>query len=128
MENGVAHEGTTRWRGDRAENMAAEYLVLRGYQILLRNARRGEGEMDIVARTGNVLAFVEVRLRSNDSFATAAASIDRRKRTRLRSCARALLRQCPELTWPGRTCRFDAIVVQVADDSLTLRHLRSVAL
>ena len=122
----MARKGTTRWRGDRAENMAAEYLQLQGFEILLRNVRRASGEIDIVARDRDVLVFVEVRLRSSGGYVSAAASIDRRKLAGLRSCARALLRENADLSWPRRTCRFDAVVLRVDGHGLTLRHLRSL--
>lgn len=52
--------------GDRGENLAARYLRERGYKILLRNFRCPLGEIDIVARDGRTLVFVEVKTRTED--------------------------------------------------------------
>lgn len=52
--------------GDRGENRAARYLRERGYKILLRNFRCPLGEIDIVARDGRTLVFVEVKTRTED--------------------------------------------------------------
>jgi putative endonuclease len=52
--------------GDRGENRAARYLRERGYKILVRNFRCPLGEIDIVARDGRTLVFVEVKTRTQD--------------------------------------------------------------
>jgi putative endonuclease len=52
--------------GDRGENMAARYLRNNGYKILERNFRCDLGEIDIVARQGRMLVFVEVKTRAYD--------------------------------------------------------------
>jgi putative endonuclease len=52
--------------GDRGENLASRYLRERGYRILIRNFRCPLGEIDIVARDGRTLVFVEVKTRAED--------------------------------------------------------------
>src|SRR4051812_28242317 len=52
--------------GDRGENMAAKYLRNQGYKIICRNFRCDLGEIDIVARDGQTLVFVEVKTRAYD--------------------------------------------------------------
>jgi putative endonuclease len=52
--------------GDRGENVAARYLRNRGYKIIVRNFRCDLGEIDIVARDGKTLVFVEVKTRAYD--------------------------------------------------------------
>ncbi len=52
--------------GDRGENRAARYLRERGYKILIRNFRCPLGEIDIIARDGRTLVFVEVKTRAQD--------------------------------------------------------------
>src|SRR5437667_8145231 len=52
--------------GDRGENMAARYLRNQGYKIILRNFRCELGEVDIIAREGKTLVFVEVKTRAYD--------------------------------------------------------------
>ncbi len=53
--------------GDRGENMAARELRNKGYKIIVRNFRCELGEIDIIARDGNTLVFVEVKTRTEDS-------------------------------------------------------------
>lgn len=52
--------------GERGENLAAKYLRTKGYKILERNFRTAVGEIDIVARLGQILVFVEVKTRAYD--------------------------------------------------------------
>jgi putative endonuclease len=61
--------------GARAESVAALFLEARGLTIVARNFRTRRGEIDIIARDGATLVFVEVRLRRSQSFGGAGASI-----------------------------------------------------
>ena len=61
--------------GAKAEALAADFLAARGITMLERNFRRRCGELDLVARDGDTLVFVEVRLRTRSDFGGAAASI-----------------------------------------------------
>jgi putative endonuclease len=97
--------------GARAEALAAQFLMRRGLAIVARNFRTRRGEIDLVARDGATLVFVEVRLRRSDDFGGAAASITARKRERLVAAAGAYLAML------GREppCRFDAILMRGLD-------------
>jgi len=82
-----------------------------GLTIVGRNFRTRFGEIDLIARDGSTLVFVEVRLRTSSRFGGAAESITTAKRARLVAAAREYL---------GRTrgepaCRFDAILMQRLD-------------
>ena len=97
--------------GRRAEALAAEFLEARGIAIVERNFRRRCGEIDLVARDGDTLVFVEVRLRTRGDFGGAAASITARKRGRMAAAAGLYLgrlRRTPP-------CRFDAILLDAVD-------------
>jgi putative endonuclease len=95
--------------GRSAEDFAAEYLVQQGLVVLLRNYRRKGGELDIVARDGDVLVIAEVRTRSTESFGGAAASIDGWKQRKIVRAATMLLQQRPELA--RLRARFDVLIV-----------------
>jgi putative endonuclease len=95
--------------GRSAEDVAAEYLVRQGLVILLRNYRRKGGELDIVAREGDVLVIAEVRTRATDSFGGAAASIDGWKQHKVVRAATQLLQQRKDLA--RLRARFDVLVV-----------------
>jgi putative endonuclease len=98
--------------GKSAEDIAAEHLRREGLEVLTRNYRRRNGELDIVARTGDVLVIVEVRTRSSELFGGAAASIDGWKRHKIIRAAKQLLQQQRELA--RLRVRFDVIVVHDA--------------
>jgi putative endonuclease len=99
--------------GARAEAMAAEYLMRKGLTIVARNFRTRFGEIDLIARDGALLVFVEVRMRRSAAHGGAAESITPRKRTRLVAAANGYLAML------GREppCRFDAILMGSLDDS-----------
>jgi len=96
-------------RGQRAEELAAQFLRAAGYEILQCNFRRRLGELDIVARAGGVLIIVEVRTRASRAYGGAAASVDRRKQRRITRAAQQLLQQRTDLA--ELPVRFDVIVV-----------------
>ena len=100
--------GNARLRGKQGEGMAARFLERQGLHILVRNYRCRQGEVDLVARDGDTLVFVEVRWRSSMRFGGAAESIDARKQRRLLAAARHYL----GVTGVTLACRFDAILIQ----------------
>lgn len=73
--------------GAAAEHEAEAYLVRKGAEILDRNVRLGHGEIDLVAKMGDVILFVEVKARSSDRFGTPAEAVHREKRRRILSAA-----------------------------------------
>lgn len=95
--------------GQKAEDLAVEFLRGRGLQILLRNFRRRSGEIDIVAREGDDLIIVEVRARSSGRYGGAAASVDWRKQQRIARASHLLLLQHRELA--KCRARFDVVTV-----------------
>jgi putative endonuclease len=110
-----ARRGTTGRRtyqqriGQLAEDIAAEFLRARGLQILERNYRRRLGEIDIIARDGDVLIIAEVRTRASNRYGGAAASVDGRKQQRLVRAAGQLLQQRKDFA--HLRARFDVLVV-----------------
>jgi putative endonuclease len=100
--------------GDAAEQAACAHLETNGCRIVARNVRYREGELDVIALDGAVLAFVEVRLRSSARFGGAGASVDAFKRRRL---VRAAQHYLAEHFAAGRSlpaCRFDVITADAS--------------
>ena len=95
-------------RGEPAENLAAAFLERQGLTILERNYRCRFGEIDLVARSGALLVFVEVRARKSAAFGGAAGSITATKRRRLVAAARHYL----AARRVDSACRFDVVLVQ----------------
>jgi putative endonuclease len=98
--------------GQRAEEIAVEFLRGQGLVILERNYRRRLGELDIIARDGDVLVIAEVRCRASNRFGGAAASVDSRKQQRLVRAAAQLLQQRRDFS--HLRVRFDVISVSEA--------------
>lgn len=99
-----------RQTGTLAENSAAAFLESQGFTIVARNFLRRVGELDVIARDGQLLVVAEVRTRASDQFGGAAASITRGKQRRIAATTALFLQRHPEL----RHCRvrFDVIVVR----------------
>ncbi|MFP5329318.1 MAG: YraN family protein [Alphaproteobacteria bacterium] len=93
-------------RGRGAETIAAWWLRLTGWRILARRARVPGGEVDLIARRGRTLAFVEVKARSSDE--AASFSLDR---YRLRRVAVAAERLAPRFMREGDDIRIDAMFI-----------------
>lgn len=95
--------------GDAAERAAERHLGESGCLLLARNARFKVGELDLVMREGDVVVFVEVRLRSAGAYGGAKASVDVFKQKKLVRAAQAWLSQNHGERWPA--CRFDVVAV-----------------
>jgi len=94
-------------RGADAENLAAAFLERAGVTLVERNYRCRFGEIDVIARDGATLVFVEVRMRSSDRFGGAAASITAAKQKKLLRAARHYLAGVAR----PPPCRFDALLI-----------------
>ena len=93
-------------RGRGAETLACWWLRLHGWRILARRARVPGGEVDIIARRGKVVAFLEVKARATEE--AAAMSLDA---WRLRRVLVAAERLAPRYLRPGDDLRIDAVFI-----------------
>ncbi|MGI6360856.1 MAG: YraN family protein [Bacillota bacterium] len=102
--------------GRDGEEMAVLALEKRGYQIIERNFRRREGEIDIIAVKNNCLYFVEVRTRRGGGFGRAVESVNRQKRLQMQRIAEIYLAEL------GReiNCEFLVIAIDLAADQLEI--------
>jgi putative endonuclease len=111
--------------GRFGEELAARHLSDAGLELLDRNWRCADGELDIVAREGDVIAFVEVKTRSTLAFGYPAEAVDRAKAARIRRLAARWLaeRRGSGPGWPQ--VRFDVVsVVRLAPGGPSVSHLR----
>lgn len=101
-----------RTLGAQGEALAARYLRRHGYRILERNIRLAGCELDIVAREGDTIAFVEVKTRRVDNEIPPEASIGYTKRRHIVRAARQYIATHPE---PDRYYRFDVVTVVIPE-------------
>ena len=97
--------------GQSGELLAARHLERAGLTIVERNFRTRYGEIDLVARDGDCLVFVEVRVRRTPGFGGAAESITVAKQDRLRRAAALYLARLQD----EPACRFDAVLIESFD-------------
>lgn len=103
-------------RGNWGEDRAARYLRLHGYRIVQRNFRCRQGEIDIIARKGDVVAFVEVKQRKNADFGEAREFVTVSKQRRVIAAAELWLLKTRCELQP----RFDVIEVYAPQGTKTL--------
>ena len=106
---------TTIETGARNEERAVSFLARRGYRIVERNFKTRIGELDIVARDGKVLVFVEVRSRTTDQYGSALEAVAWGKQGKVSRMAQIyLMWRAPEF----EEARFD--VVAITGDQIEL--------
>ena len=109
--------------GRAAEEAAARYLVQSGWRLLGRNVRIGRGELDIVARRGLVLAFVEVKARRTHTCGAPEDAVTPLKRRQIARLAELWLAARPWAMNGVDDVRFDIIAVDAAAFPSIIRHL-----
>jgi len=107
------------------ERQAERFLKEKGYKILGRRVRVGQrDELDLVARDGEVLVFVEVKTRKTEMFGAPVSAVDREKR---RTLSRAAARYLQRLKYPRICFRFDVVEVigEEDGDEVQVRHIEN---
>lgn len=113
---------TPQQRGRAAEDASASFLSSQGYEILRRNVRTRLGEIDMIAREGEFLVFLEIRSRRHDGLGLPQETVAYRKQDRLRRLARLYL--AAERN-PDCLCRFDVVGVLIDLDG-TVRSIELI--
>ena len=108
-------------RGELGERAATKFLQKLGLKFLAANFRSERGEIDLIFRDNDCLAFVEVKTRSSEDWTRPAAAVDARKRKLISQTALDYLRL---LKNPAVKIRFDIVEVLLADGAVhEIRHL-----
>ena len=113
-----------RSKGSWGEERAARYLRLRAYRILEKNYRCRLGEIDLIARRGGYLVFVEVKLRRDARFAEAREFVNRAKQERILMTAQLWQQEHKTELQP----RFDVIEIYAPDGEngrVEIRHIEN---
>jgi putative endonuclease len=113
-----ASKPETKSLGDFGERVAAAHLQAKGYRVVERNFRVVEAELDIVARDGESLVFVEVRTRKGGAQGMAALSVGPRKAAKLLHAVDWYVERHPECA--DLPMRIDVVTVELARDGSLL--------
>lgn len=108
MTSARPQPGPRQKLGAHGERKAARVYEDAGYEVLARNWRCGDGELDLVLRGPDVLVFAEVKTRSSDRFGVPAAAVTPAKQRRIRRLAQ---RFCAETGERAPVLRFDVVSV-----------------
>lgn len=110
--------------GQLAEKLAVDALKKKGYQILENNFSNKYGEIDIIAKDGETLVFVEVKAKKGLAFGLPEEMINRNKLQRIQRMSTIYLKGKPTL------CRIDvvAIILSPTDNIISLNHYKNVYL
>lgn len=111
--------------GKWGEDFAAEYLIQQGYSILGRNVRTPYGEIDLIAKDGDGLVFIEVKTRSSHEYGFPEEAISKQKIGHMLASAQAYLEN--ELHWIG-DWRWDVLAIQkqLNQDKVEVLHFKNV--
>jgi putative endonuclease len=107
--------------GNLGEEAAARYLLERGFSILQRGFRARCGEIDLIAREGEEIVFVEVKTRTSAACGDPLEAITLAKRRRILRAASVYLQASGR--W-DRPCRFDLVAVRIGTEGTQLEHVR----
>ncbi len=99
--------------GRLGESLSSTYLQNQGYTIIEKNYRTPYGEIDLIAKTGDVIVFIEVKTRASISLGPPEISITPRKQEHMKSAAEYFIQQHPDL---NNDWRIDVITVQIRRD------------
>ncbi|MGB8657464.1 MAG: YraN family protein [Candidatus Zixiibacteriota bacterium] len=108
--------------GRQGEDKAAEFLTGKGFLVLERNYRYGHKEIDLVARDGNTIVFVEVKAGRSKSFGAPEERVNHRKQKNLIQAAQHYIQE-QEIS--GCDFRFDVLALSYGKEEEVIDHIRN---
>jgi putative endonuclease len=108
--------------GQKAEDLAVRHLKRQGYKIVARNYRTKAGEIDIIAREGRTLVFIEVKGRQSLRYGSAKAAVTARKQHQVAKVALWYLKATDQM---GVKARFDVVAVTRKDGAAAVEIVRN---
>ncbi len=97
--------------GEKGEGVAVKYLRKKGYKIIVQNFKTSIGEIDIIARDGDTLAFIEVKTRESIEFGQPFEAVNRFKKRKIVNVATLYLKKLKNIP----PCRFDVVSIYYAN-------------
>lgn len=116
------HKTGTASLGCLAEELAAAYLVKKRFNVLERNYKTRWGEIDIIARDGTTLVFVEVKARMRDGCGLPQEAVTKQKQYKIIRMAQQYMHQCDRKVFE-RPVRFDVVAIQWQGDVPVIDHI-----
>lgn len=110
--------------GNKGERLAAEHLMMKGYEILGRNYRSKWGEIDIIAKINNIVVFVEVKTKTTDKYGEPWEMVNAWKIEQVKKMGEVWQR---EYGWEGRV-RVDVVGVYLNSETPRIEHWESVTI
>jgi putative endonuclease len=108
--------------GAKGEQLAADFLRRRGYEVIARNFRYDRGEIDIIAKKGELISFCEVKTRTSNAYGSGEDAVNSRKQEQIRKVAQGyILEQALE----GYEFRFDVVVVEMKRNETKIRIIEN---
>ena len=107
--------------GRSGEDLAVEYLKRQDYEILGTNFRFDRAEVDVIAKDGDVLVFVEVKARRSRSYGDPEEAVTRKKEDQIRRVAEGYLY---EHNIEEVSCRFDVVAITYIEGRADVRLIR----
>jgi putative endonuclease len=108
--------------GKKGEDIAVAYLISRGYRIVERNYKCPLGEIDIVARDGDELVFVEVKSRKSEEFGDPQLAVGLKKQKKVSRISLAYLKE--KHLYPCNA-RFDVVAIKMLPDGSTVELIQN---
>ncbi|MCZ6633455.1 MAG: ribonuclease HII [bacterium] len=108
--------------GPKGERIAAQEFTKKGYQILEQGFRAAGGEIDLIARKGNILAFVEVKTAATSRFGNPESWVPPAKQRQIGRIAQAYLHAHPS---PNQTLRFDVVAIHLNQTPPLVHHIEN---
>ena len=106
--------------GEKGEGLAVKFLKKNGYKIIEKNYKTPLGEIDIIARENDVLAFVEVKTRESLEFGQPFESVNLSKRRKIANVATLYLKRLKEIP----QCRFDVVSINYENSKPELELIK----
>lgn len=107
--------------GKKGEDIAAWHLQKLGYHILERNYRSPLGEIDIVARDGETMVFIEVKSRKSEEFGEPELAVGKKKQRKITQISLYYLEHSDD---PQANVRYDVVAVKFMSDNTEVRVIR----
>lgn len=106
--------------GTKGENLAVTFLKKKGYKIIARNYKTFIGEIDIIAKDGDITVFIEVKTRINDSFGYPFEAVNTKKKKKLKNLALLYLKNKGDES----PVRFDVLSIFMNNGKEEIEHIK----